>query len=152
MFKAMEDTFDNMHAGADEPMSTRESSANSLETYVNPDIDREESQPVEVVDVVTLETTLGGVIVETNEAPLEASLEGPLETKEEINSQEKQVIQVKKITRVTFFHSVVDELVNYFFSCSSKSATVEILLESSESPREVKPPVVEKSISNKKEE
>lgn len=160
MFKAVEDTFDNMHAGADEPMSTRESSTNSLETYVNPDIDREETQPVvevlekvaeQVVDVVTaLENTLGGVVTEISEIPIEI--------KEELNSQEKCDCEVKpekpskKITRITFFHSVVDELVNYFFSCSSRSATVEILLESSMEPQEVEAPVVEKPISDKKEE
>jgi len=152
MFKAVEDIFDNMHAGADEPTSTRESSSNSLETYVNPDIDREETQPVveflreveeQVVDVVTkLENTLGGVVTEISEIPLEI--------KEELNSEEKcecevkpekQVKQIKKITRITFFHSVVDELVNYFFNCSSRSATVEILLESSMEPQEVEAPV-----------
>ena len=169
MFKAVEDVFDNMHAGADEPMGAPESSTNSLETYVNPDIDREETQPVvevlekvaeqvteqvteQVVDVVTaLENTLGGVITEISEIPVEI--------KEELNSEEKcecdeakSEKQSKKITRIKFFHSLVDELVNYFFSCSSRLATVEILLESSMEPQEVEAPKVEKSISDKKRE
>jgi len=157
MFKAVEDLFDNMHAEADTPMSSSESSTNSLERYVNQEIEREETQAVveilqEVAEQVTaLENTLGSVITETNEILLEI--------KEEVNSQEKcqcdevkSEKQSKKITRVTFFHSVIDELVNYFFSCSTRSASVEILLESSESPREVQAPKVEKSISDKKQE
>jgi len=155
MFKAVEDLFDNMHAGADRPMSSSESSTNSLETYVNQEIEREETQAVveilqEVAEQVTaLENTLGGLITKTNEIEIEVEI-----TKKN-NSQENCECEAKsgkKITRVTFFHSVIDELVNYFFSCSTRSATVEILLESSESPREVQAPKVEKSISDKKQE